>query len=69
MKNDIAKLSSSNKGTMLVPVVHGLDKTTVSVASGHQEFHSVYAGLGNLHNTTHCSYGLGMQVVAFLPIL
>ena len=37
---------------MLVPIVAGSDKTTVSVATGHQEFHPVYAGPGNVDNVT-----------------
>jgi hypothetical protein len=53
---------------MLVPIVIGSDKTTVSVATGHQEFHPVYIGAGNIHNTMRRSHGLGMQPVALLPI-
>ena len=32
---------------MLVPVFSGSDKTTVSVATGHQEYHPVYLSVGN----------------------
>jgi Plavaka transposase len=39
------------KGAMLVPVIAGSNKTMVSVATGHQEFYPVYAGVGNLDNT------------------
>ncbi|KAF9497027.1 hypothetical protein BDN71DRAFT_1481966 [Pleurotus eryngii] len=37
-------------GTMLVPVVLGSDKTTVSVATGNNEFYPLYGGIGNVHN-------------------
>lgn len=53
---------------MLVPIVAGSDKTTVSVATGHQEFHPVYVGAGNLDNTMRRSRSLGMEPVALLPI-
>jgi hypothetical protein len=33
---------ASTNGAMFVPVVVGSDKTTVSVATGHQEYHPVY---------------------------
>ena len=53
---------------MLVPIVAGSDKTTVSVATGHQEFHPVYAGPGNMDNVTRWSHSLGLQPIALLPI-
>jgi hypothetical protein len=40
-------------GTMLVPIFSGSDKTTASVATGHQEYHPVYASAGNISNTAH----------------
>ncbi|KAJ7246765.1 hypothetical protein C8J57DRAFT_1674990 [Mycena rebaudengoi] len=42
----------ANHGCMVAPVVAGSDKTTVSVATGHQEYHSAYVSLGNLSGTT-----------------
>ncbi|KIJ12261.1 hypothetical protein PAXINDRAFT_14883 [Paxillus involutus ATCC 200175] len=36
-------------GSMLVPIILGANKTTVLVATGHQEFHPVYMSLGNIH--------------------
>ncbi|KAN0128104.1 hypothetical protein V8E53_014085 [Lactarius tabidus] len=55
-------------GSMLVPVVAGSDKTTVSVATGHQEYHPVYASLGNITNTARRGHGNGVVPMAFLPI-
>ena len=37
-------------GSMLVPVVSGSDKTTVSIATGNQEYHPVYQSPGNISN-------------------
>ena len=53
---------------MLVPVIAGSDKTTVSVATGHQEYHPVYVSLGNITNTARCGHGNGVVPIAFLPI-
>jgi hypothetical protein len=53
---------------MFVPIVMGSDKTTVSVASGHQEYHPVYISLGNISNIARRAHGSGMIPVAFLPI-
>ena len=53
---------------MLVPVMGGSDKTTVSVATGYQEYHPVYASVGNISNTARRAHGNGVIPVAFLPI-
>ena len=53
---------------MFVPIVGGSDKTTVSVATGHQEFHPVYISPGPLSNTARRGHGNGVVPVAFLPI-
>ncbi|KAK7030267.1 hypothetical protein VNI00_014284 [Paramarasmius palmivorus] len=56
------------KGAMLVPIVLGSDKTTVSVATGHQEFHPCYISPGNLTNIARRAHGNGVMPFAFLPI-
>ena len=53
---------------MLVPIIAGSDKTTVSVATGHQEYHPLYIGAGNITNTMRRSHAVGMEPVALLPI-
>lgn len=55
-------------GAMFVPVVMGSDKTVVSVATGHQEFHPVYMSPGNLTNIARRAQGDAVLPVAFLPI-
>ena len=55
-------------GSMLVPVIAGSDKTTVSVATTHQEYHPVYISPGIISNTARCGHGNGVLPVAFLPI-
>jgi hypothetical protein len=67
-QDDIAQSSTAARGAMLVPVIAGSDKTTVSVATGHQEYHPVYASIGNISNTARRAHGNGVIPVAFLPI-
>ncbi|TFK87766.1 hypothetical protein K466DRAFT_490303, partial [Polyporus arcularius HHB13444] len=56
------------KGAMLTPIIIGSDKTTVSVATGHQEFHPVYMSLGNMHNEMRRAHGDAVVPLAFLAI-
>ena len=51
-----------------MPVIAGSDKTTVSVATGHQEYHPVYISPGIFTNTAHHGHGNAVLPVAFLPI-
>jgi hypothetical protein len=53
---------------MVVPVIARSDKTTVSVAMGHQEYHPIYASPGNTSNAAHHGHGNAVMPVAFLPI-
>jgi hypothetical protein len=53
---------------MFVPLIAGSDKTTVSVATGHQEYHPVYMSPGNLTNIARRAHGNALLPVAFLPI-
>jgi hypothetical protein len=66
-QDEIAKEQSTH-GAMFVPVVAGSDKTTVSVATGHQEYHPVYMSPGNLTNIARRAHGNALLPVAFLPI-
>ena len=51
-------------GSMLVPVVSSSDKTTVSIATGNQEYHPVYQSPGNISNIAQHAHGN-----AVLPML
>ena len=53
---------------MLVPIVSGSDKMTVSAATGHQEYHPVYQSPGNITNIARRAHGNSVLPVAFLPI-
>ncbi|KAF8812067.1 hypothetical protein BYT27DRAFT_7221263 [Phlegmacium glaucopus] len=55
-------------GAMLVPIISGSDKTMVSVATGHQEYHPVYESPGIITNTARRTHGNAVLPVTFLPI-
>lgn len=65
---DMITCDPSTHGAMLVPVIAGSDKTTVSVATGHQEYHPVYISPGIFTNTARRGHGNAVLPVAFLPI-
>lgn len=55
-------------GSMLLPIILGADKTTVSVATGNQEFHPLYASVGNIHNEMRRAHRDALIPLAFLAI-
>ncbi|KAF8262148.1 hypothetical protein EI94DRAFT_1773268 [Lactarius quietus] len=63
---DTISEDENTHGSMLIPVVAGSDKTTVSVATGHQEYHPVYVSLSNITNTARRGHGNGVVAIAFL---
>ncbi|KAJ6475936.1 hypothetical protein C8R47DRAFT_1181557 [Mycena vitilis] len=65
--DEIAK-DDSTHGATFIPLVAGSDKTTVSVATGHQEYHPVYQSPGVLTGVARRAHGNGVLPVAFLPI-
>ncbi|KAJ7101001.1 hypothetical protein C8R43DRAFT_1141269 [Mycena crocata] len=65
---DILAQTPANHGCAYVPVVGGSDKTTVSVATGHQEYHPVYVSPGILSGPARRAHGNGVLPAAFLAI-
>ncbi|KAF8263103.1 hypothetical protein EI94DRAFT_1773032 [Lactarius quietus] len=57
---DTISEDENTHGSMLIPVVAGSDKTTVSVATRHQEYHPVYVSLGNITSTARRGHGNGI---------
>ncbi len=53
---------------MYVPIILGSDKTTVSVATGQNDYHPVYLSIGNVTNATRRAHRNAVTVVAFLAI-
>jgi len=53
---------------MFVPIILGSDKTTVSVATGQNEYYPLYLSIGNIQNHMRRAHKNGLVVIAFLPI-
>jgi hypothetical protein len=53
---------------MFVPVILGSDKTTVSVATGNNEYYPLYASLGNVHNNVRRAHRNAVSLIGFLAI-
>jgi len=51
------------------PIILGSDKTTVSVATGHNEYWPVYLSIRNLHNNIWQAHHNGLVLLGFLAIL
>ena len=53
---------------MLCPIILGSDKTTVTMATGHVEYHLLYLSIGNPHNAVRHAYRNAVIPIAFLAI-
>ncbi len=53
---------------MYIGVIVGADKTTVSVATGHVEYHPLYISIGNIHNSVRRAHRNGVIPIGFLAI-
>lgn len=53
---------------MYCQIILGADKTTVSVATGHVEYHPLYLSIGNLHNSARRGHRNGVIPIGFLAI-
>ncbi|KAG1752758.1 hypothetical protein EDD22DRAFT_981647 [Suillus occidentalis] len=55
-------------GSTFVPLIVGSDKTTVSVATGHTEYHPLYLSIGNVFNSVRRAHRNSLVLVGFLAI-
>lgn len=53
---------------MFVPIILGSDKTTVSVATGHNQYYPLYASIGNVHNHVRRAHRNALSILGFLAI-
>ena len=53
---------------MLVPIILGSDKTTVSVGTGNNEYYPLYLSIGTVHNIIHRAHRGAIALIAFLAI-
>ncbi|KAI6009298.1 hypothetical protein EDC04DRAFT_2871383 [Pisolithus marmoratus] len=65
---DILAQDAAMHGAMLVPIILGSDKTTVSVATGQNDYYPLYLSIGNIHNKVHCAHWNALVLLAFLAI-
>lgn len=56
------------QGSSFVPIILGSDKTTVSVATGQNEYYPVYCSIGNVHNKVRRAHRNAVALIAFLAI-
>ena len=67
MQDEISK-DPSTHGAMFVPIILGSDKTTVSVATGQNEYYPLYLSIGNVQNHVRRAHKNALVVIGFLPI-
>jgi hypothetical protein len=53
---------------MFVPIILGSDKTTVSVATGDNEYYPLYLSIGNIRNNVRRAHRNGVALVGFLSV-
>lgn len=53
---------------MYVPIILGSDKTTVSVATGNNEYYPLYMSIGNVSNTGRRAQEGAVRLIGFLSI-
>ena len=65
---DILAEDPQNEGATFCPVILGSDKTTVSVATGQNEYYPLYMSNGLIHNDVRRAHRNGVALIAFLAI-
>ncbi|KAI9432304.1 hypothetical protein BJY52DRAFT_1132806 [Lactarius psammicola] len=55
-------------GALLVPLILGSDKTTVSVATGQNEYYPLYLSIGNVRNNVRRAHRNAIVLLGFLAI-
>ncbi|KAK1227851.1 hypothetical protein PQX77_009129 [Marasmius sp. AFHP31] len=66
--DQIIKDHPDSEGAMLCPVIIGSDKTTVSVATGQNDYYPAYLSNGNLTNNARRAHKGGVSLFMFLAI-
>ena len=64
----IALQNPDTSGSMFVLIIMGSNKTTVSIATGQNDYWPLYASIGNVHNNIRQAHGNGLVLVGFLAI-
>ncbi|KAH7917560.1 hypothetical protein BV22DRAFT_1108549 [Leucogyrophana mollusca] len=64
----IYEVDPTTEGATYVGVILGSDKTTVSVATGHVEYHPLYLSIANPHNSVRRAHRNAVTPIGFLAI-
>lgn len=67
-KQDMIAQDERTHGSLFVPVVCGSDKTTVSVATGQNDYYPVYLTIGNVWNRVRRAHRDAVVPIAFLAL-
>ena len=65
---DLIAEDPDTHGAMFVPIILGSDKTTVSVATGQNEYYPLYMSIGNVHNDIRRAHRGALALIGFLAI-
>ncbi|KAI0693039.1 hypothetical protein C8T65DRAFT_586080 [Cerioporus squamosus] len=65
---DHIKQLPNTADSSFVPIILGSDKTTVSVATGQNDYYPLYLSIGNVHNNVRRAHRNAVAVIAFLAI-
>ncbi|KAG2076162.1 hypothetical protein BDR04DRAFT_1125739 [Suillus decipiens] len=65
---DIIAEDTDTHGSTFVPVILGSNKTTVSVATGQNDYYPLYVSIGNVQNNVHRAHRNAVAVVGFFAM-
>ncbi|KAF8816129.1 hypothetical protein BYT27DRAFT_7221675 [Phlegmacium glaucopus] len=65
---DIISEDPATHGSMFVPIILGSDKTTISVATGQNEYYLLYMSIGNIKNNVRRAHRNSVILIGFLSI-
>lgn len=67
-KQDIIAKDPATHGSAFVPIILGSDKTTVSVATGQNDFYPLYLSIGNVRNNMRRAHRNALVLIGFLAM-
>jgi len=68
LKNQLAGEDPETHGATFSPIILGSDKTTVSVATGQNEYYPLYLSLGSIQNHVCRAHRNALTLIGFLAI-
>jgi hypothetical protein len=68
LPKDLLAEDDHTHGSMFVPIILGSDKTTVSIATGNNEYWPIYMSIGNICNNIRRAHRNGVVLLGFFAI-